>query len=169
MKKNNKRNFSAQPPGGGMIDTYTGLDLVTEIKSSDFKKDNFQKRPLFVDNCKNCGSSFKNANGDEYSYGQYENPSAPSGSNIFGTGLSWGQLFGTAANIYSQEQQQQILQQTQQVQQGQSQLNQQKLREQQAALEAQKAKARIWIPVTIGISVLLVGFGAYYIFKKKKA
>lgn len=167
MKKNNKKNFSAQPPGGGMIDTYTGLDLVTEIKSSDFDKDNFQKRPLFVDNCKNCGNgTFKNANGDGYNYGEYQQR-GPRGSNILGTGLSWGQLFGTAANIYSQEQQQQILEQTQQVQQGQSQLEQQKLREQQLKLEAQKAKSRIWIPVTIGISVLLVGFGAYYIFKKK--
>lgn len=166
MKKNNKRNFSAQPPGGGMIDTYTGLDLVTEIKSSDFNKDNFQKRPLFVDNCKNCSNGvFKNANGDEYAYGEYEQR-GPSGSNILGTGLSWGQLFGTAANIYSQEQQQQILEDTKDVQAGQSQLEREKRR---AELEKQKLKSRIWIPITIGVSVLLVGFGAYYIFKKKKA
>ena len=59
-----KRNFAAQPEGGGEITILTGRDLMTEVTPNTFEERVFQKRPLFVDNCKNC-DSMKNITGNK--------------------------------------------------------------------------------------------------------
>ena len=60
-----KKNFAAQPSGGGQIVTLTGLDLTSEVNSD---QNIFQKSPNFIDNCKDCGMK-KNFDDSGYGYG----------------------------------------------------------------------------------------------------
>jgi len=58
-----KKNFAGQPAGGGNITILTAQDLMLDVNPAP---PIFQKRPLFVDNCKNCNKmeNFANADGE---------------------------------------------------------------------------------------------------------
>jgi len=52
-----KKNFSAQPLDtntGGILNVLTGKDLISQVPNQDMNRTAFTKRPLFVDNCKDC-------------------------------------------------------------------------------------------------------------------
>ena len=55
------KNFAGQPPQGGMMEILTGRELTTDVREAEF-----QKMPLFIDNCKNC-NNMKNADGSFFS------------------------------------------------------------------------------------------------------
>ena len=171
-----KKNFAAQPEGGGMIDMLTGLDLTTDIRPSDFDNNRvFQKNQIF-NNCQNCnsmknasGSTFKNA--DDYGY-QDEG----GGGGGFLEGITLNSLLGIGANIYGNVQQRDIAEQTAQITANQAAAAQAAAAQARADAEAERAKSAGMVgkikayalPIAITGGVVIVGIAAYFFFKKKK-
>jgi hypothetical protein len=174
-----KKNFAAQPEGGGMIDMLTGLDLTTDIRPSDFDNNRvFQKNKIF-NNCQNCnsmknasGSTFKNAD-DGYDYGYNDSSSSGGG---FLAGLTLSDLLKTGSTIYGNVQQRDIAQQTAQITANQAEIE--RARAAQARSDAEAARANsagvvgkikaYALPIAITGVVAIAGIAAYFFFKKKK-
>lgn len=52
-----KKNFSAQPLDtntGGVLNVLTAKDLMSQVPNQDMNRTAFTRRPLFVDNCRDC-------------------------------------------------------------------------------------------------------------------
>jgi len=154
------KNFAGQPPQGGMMEILTGRELTTDVKEAEF-----QKRPLFIDNCKNC--SMKNVNGDEYDVAANEEPSSGGWlSSAFDV-----IKFGTG--VWADERQRQTAQEQAQAA---LQIEQARLAAQRAAAAAEASKSESVAnkikayALPIGITGVLVigGIAAYFYFKKKK-
>jgi hypothetical protein len=171
------KNFAGQPVQGGMMNVLTGLNLTTEIAPGQI----FLKRPLFIDNCKNC-NNMKNFtdygyignddSGDQYGYGggDYGYSTPKGGGGFLGglfDGIKLGDVVKIAGQIYSNEQQIKLARE------------QGKITEEQAAkarLELQKLKATedkssiiksYGLPIAIGGVVIIAGIATYFYFKKK--
>lgn len=171
-----KKNFAQQPDGGGMINILTANDLSTDI--TNFNSNNiFQKRPNFIDNCKNndnCNckncNTMKNANGFANATGYDEG-----GSSIL-DGFNLNSLINSAATIYGTSQQIKLAQETKAIKDREEEIARQnaaieRQRTQQAELGSGGAVAKIKayaLPIAITGGVIIVGIAAYFFFKKKK-
>jgi len=141
-----KLNFAQQPDGGGMIDILTARDLTSDVVNGD---GSFLPRPLFVDNCKNCGMNTK----------------------MGADGSLFGQIVDTAkygVGIWSQQQQSQAA--TEQAQLA-LQIEQQKTAQEKAdALAAQTKASTIksyGLPIAIAGGVIVLGIATYFLLRKK--
>lgn len=165
-----KKNFAGQPAGGGNITILTAKDLMLDVNPAPPV---FQKRPLFVDNCKNCNmENFVNADGE---YG------AEKGS--FWSGINFGTILDTAktgVGIWATQQQNKSA--AEQAQYA-LQIERQRLEQERAKAEAEAAKAAAEsakagsiagkikayaLPITITGVLVIGGIAAYFYFKKKK-
>lgn len=159
------KNFAGQPDGGGEITILTGRDLMTNI-TPDMSNSIFQKKPLFVDNCKNS-SSMKNL--DAYgntldAYGSTEKVSTF--DKIFDV-----VKFGTG--IWSNQQQRQSAEEQAQraLEIEQTRLAQERAKTAAAQAESSTVVGKIKaysLPILITGVVVVGGIAAYFFFKKKK-
>jgi hypothetical protein len=158
------RGFAAQPVNGGMMDVLTGLDLGTDVNPTETQKI-FQKRPLFVDNCKGC-KSFKGLNGFKSEDGT---SSSASSASSFWSGLNFGDIFKTGASIYSTTQQSNIAD-------AQLKAQQQKTAQAQAATAQTAAQGSsiativksYTTPIILVGVIGIAGIATYFYFKKKR-
>lgn len=177
-----KKNFAAQPSGGGQIVTLTGLDLTSEVNSD---QNIFQKSPNFIDNCKDCGmkKNFDDS-GYGYDYGYDYSGSgmsttttaAPKKSGGFFSGIDFGDVLGiakTGAEIWSSDQQRKSAQEQAQLA---LQIEQQRLMQERAKAQAEAAKSSsitakaksYVVPIAVTGVLVIGGIAAYFYFKKKK-
>ena len=181
-----KKNFAAQPSGGGQIRTLTGLDLTTDVTPDQSL---FQKSPNFIDNCKDCGmkKNFDDNYGYDYGYDDYYSgaispvnnqttTAAPKSGGGFFSGIDFGDILGiakTGAEVWSSDQQRKSAQEQAQLA---LQIEQQRLMQERAKAQAEaaksssiaeKAKSYI-IPIAVTGVVVIGGIAAYFYFKKKK-
>ena len=63
------KNFAGQPEGGGNITILTAEDLIFDVNPTP---PIFQKRPIFVDNCKNCNNMENFANFADERYKNFD-------------------------------------------------------------------------------------------------
>jgi len=63
------KNFAGQPEGGGNITILTAQDLIFDVNPTP---PIFQKRPIFVDNCKNCNNMENFANFADERYKNFD-------------------------------------------------------------------------------------------------
>jgi hypothetical protein len=171
-----KKNFAGQPAGGGNITILTGQDLMLDVNPAP---PIFQKRPLFVDNCKNCNmENFANADGE---YGIFKNGDGDKGG--FWSGINFGTVLDTAktgVGIWAQQQQNRSA--AEQAQYA-LEIERQRLAQERAKAEAEAAKAEAEsskagsvagkikayaLPITITGVLVIGGIAAYFYFKKKK-
>lgn len=164
-----KKNFAGQPAGGGNITILTAKDLMLDVNPAPPV---FQKRPLFVDNCKNCNmENFVNADGE---YGE---------KGSFWSGINFGTILDTAktgVGIWATQQQNKSA--AEQAQYA-LQIERQRLEQERAKAEAEAAKAAAEsakagsiagkikayaLPITITGVLVIGGIAAYFYFKKKK-
>ena len=167
-----KKNFAGQPAGGGNITILTAQDLKLDVNPAP---PIFQKRPLFVDNCKNCNmENFANANGDS-EYGDKKGG--------FFSGINFGTILDTAktgVGIWATQQQSRSA--AEQAQYA-LEIERQRLAQERAKAEAEAAKAEAEsakagsiagkikayaLPITITGVLVIGGIAAYFYFKKKK-
>ena len=167
-----KKNFAGQPAGGGNITILTAKDLMLDVNPAP---PIFQKRPLFVDNCKNCNmENFVNVDGE---YGE------PKQKGGFFSGINFGTILDTAktgAGIWATQQQNRSA--AEQAQYA-LQIERQRLEQERARAEAESAKAAAEsakagsiagkikayaLPITITGVLVIGGIAAYFYFKKKK-
>jgi len=157
-----KKNFAGQPAGGGNITILTAQDLMLDVNPAP---PIFQKRPLFVDNCKNCNKMENFANAD----GEY--------------GINFGTILDTAktgVGIWATQQQSKSAAEQAQIA---LQIERQRLEQERARAEAEAAKAAgesakagsvagkikaYALPITITGVLVIGGIAAYFYFKKKK-
>lgn len=159
------RGFAAQPVNGGMMDVLTGLDLGTDVNPAETQKI-FQKRPLFVDNCKGC-KSFKGLNGFKSEDGTSSDE--PDEDSSFWSGLNFGDIFKTGASIYSTTQQSNIAD-------AQLKAQQQKTAQAQAATAQTAAQGSsiativksYTTPIILVGVIGIAGIATYFYFKKKR-
>jgi hypothetical protein len=169
-----KKNFAGQPAGGGNITILTAQDLMLDVNPAP---PIFQKRPLFVDNCKNCNKmeNFANFEADK-EYGDKEKGGFFSGIN-FGTILDTAK---TGVGIWATQQQSKSAAEQAQIA---LQIERQRLEQERARAEAEAAKAAgesakagsvagkikaYALPITITGVLVIGGIAAYFYFKKKK-
>jgi hypothetical protein len=167
-----KKNFAGQPAGGGNITILTAQDLKLDVNPAP---PIFQKRPLFVDNCKNCNmENFANANGDS-EYGDKKGG--------FFSDIKFGNILDTVkvgAGYWAQQQQNRSA--AEQAQYA-LEIERQRLAQERARAEAEEAKAAgesakagsvagkikaYALPITITGVLVIGGIAAYFYFKKKK-
>ena len=180
------KNFAGQPVQGGMMNVYTGLDLTTEVAPGQI----FLKRPLFIDNCKNCNSmkNFTNEYGyrhteDDYGYDPYEydvygydpeqsggGKPPKKGGGLFGglfDGIKFGDVVKIAGQIYSNEQQIRLAQQQGTITREQAEKALLDLRRQQNTPDKSNIIKAYGLPIAIGGVVIIAGIATYFYFKKK--
>jgi len=165
-----KKNFAGQPAGGGNITILTAQDLMLDVNPAP---PIFQKRPLFVDNCKNCNKmeNFANADGE---YGK---------KGGFFSGINFGTILDTAktgVGIWATQQQSKSAAEQAQIA---LQIERQRFEQERARAEAEAAKAAgesakagsvagkikaYALPITITGVLVIGGIAAYFYFKKKK-
>ena len=165
------KNFAGQPDGGGEITILTGRDLITNI-TPDMSNSIFQKKPLFVDNCKNS-SSMKNLDaygdnllGNAYGDNLGNPPKVSTFNKIFDV-----VKFGTG--IWSNEQQRQSAEEQAQraLEIEQTRLAQERAKTAAAQAESSTVVGKIKaysLPILITGVVVVGGIAAYFFFKKKK-
>lgn len=182
-----KKNFAGQPAGGGNITILTAQDLKLDVNPAP---PIFQKRPLFVDNCKNCNmENFANADGE---YGIFKNGNgdvptptpqgAPKKGGFF-SDIKFGNILDTVkvgAGYWAQQQQNRSA--AEQAQYA-LEIERQRLAQERARAEAEAAKAEAEsakagsvagkikayaLPITITGVLVIGGIAAYFYFKKKK-
>ena len=182
------KNFAGQPVQGGMMNVYTGLDLTTEVAPGQI----FLKRPLFIDNCKNCNSmkNFTDYGYTEYSneediygyqYGDYDvygyeeeqsggGKPPKKGGGLFGgffDGIKFGDVIKVAGQIYSNEQQIRLAQQQGTITREQAEKALLDLRRQQNTPSKANIIKAYGLPIAIGGVVIIAGIATYFYFKKK--
>ena len=164
------RGFAAQPVNGGLMDVLTGLDLGTDVNPAETQKI-FQKRPLFVDNCKGC-KSFKGLNGfksEDGTSSSASSGSSGSSASSFWSGLNFGDILKTGASIYSTTQQSNIAD-------AQLKAQQQKTAQAQAATAQTAAQGSsiativksYTTPIILVGVIGIAGIATYFYFKKKR-
>lgn len=178
------KNFAGQPDGGGQITILTGRELTTDVRPSDTF---FQKRPLFVPNCKNCDmNNFKNF--DDYSaYADYSGYSGEEvgstgaaeaekgGKGGFWSGLNLGTILDvgkTGVGIWASGQERKSAEQQAQAALA---IERQRLQQEQLRARTEEAKASsvagkvkaYALPIAITGVVVVAGIAAYFYFKKK--
>lgn len=169
-----KKNFAGQPEGGGNITILTANDLKFDVNQAP---PIFQKRPLFVDNCKNCNKmeNFANFEAD----GEYGDEK----KGGFFSGINFGTILDTAktgVGIWATQQQNRSAAEQAQIA---LQIERQRLEQERARAEAEAAKAAgesakagsiagkikaYALPITITGVLVIGGIAAYFYFKKKK-
>jgi hypothetical protein len=169
------KNFAGQPEGGGNITILTAQDLMFDVSPTP---PIFQKRPIFVDNCKNCNNmeDFRNL-------GAYDDSATTTKSGGFFSGLDFGTILDTAkigVGIWATDKQSKAAEEQAKLalQIENQRLQQEEARAQaeaaRAAAEASKAgsvagKIKAYIlPITITGVLVIGGIAAYFYFKKKK-
>jgi len=170
------KNFAGQPVQGGMMNVLTGLDLTTEIAPGQI----FLKRPLFIDNCKNCNNmkNFDDYGYEDYGYEDYgysdpnfdytENkPKKGGGLGGFFGGISFGDLIKIGGQIYSNEQQIKLAQQQGNITKEQADKALLELRKQQSTPNKADIIKSYGLPIAIGGVVIIAGIATYFYFKKK--
>ena len=175
------KNFAGQPEGGGNITILTAQDLMFDVSPTP---PIFQKRPIFVDNCKNCKmENFSNFGGEDYGYdyGAYDSPqtTTPEKSGGFFSGFKIGDLLNVGTSVLDtvnlKPRNEAALAQGQiALEIEQQRLEQERLKAERAKLDAEKAglganKIKAYIlPITITGVLVIGGIAAYFYFKKKK-
>lgn len=144
-----KLNFAGQPEEGGVIVMLTGKDLRTDVQDTGGKL--WQKRPLFVDNCKDC-NKFTNATGGK--------------KNTVGDVVD-NLKYGLDLWSSSQQRKADKLAAEQAVRLAQLQTAAEAQKTQQAGLKASTIKSYA-VPIAIAGGLAIVGIATYFIFKKKK-
>ncbi len=180
-----KKNFAGQPAGGGNITILTAQDLMLDVNPAP---PIFQKRPLFVDNCKNCNKmeNFANFEADkEYGGTQQKAPRKKGDKEKGGffSGINFGTILDTAktgVGIWATQQQSKSAAEQAQIA---LQIERQRLEQERARAEAEAAKAAgesakagsvagkikaYALPITITGVLVIGGIAAYFYFKKKK-
>ena len=146
------KNFAGQ--GDSMLTVLTANELTTEVAPAE---NIFERRPLFIDNCKNCNmQNFANVDGAEGNT-TFENI-------LDFTKVGLGIWSDRQSQISAREQAELALQ-----------IERQKILQEQLKTEREQAKAdsmagRIkayGIPLAIGGVVVIGGIAAYFYFKKK--
>ena len=178
-----KKNFTTPPNGAGMLTELTGLDLKSDVYPS---KNIFQKRPIFIDNCREC-QPFKhekmnlklNVSGaDDYGYSLTDAPSGSSsdssgGGGGFFSGLTLNDLISTGAGIYSTTQQSQQLQSAAEIERLKAQQAQADAIAAQAGARGQESMASTIkayaVPIAVAGVVIVGGIAAYFMFRKKSS
>jgi len=163
------------------MNVYTGLDLTTEVAPGQI----FLKRPLFIDNCKNCNSmkNFTDEYGytheyteDDYGYDPYDvygyDPGRPpkKGGGLFGgffDGIKFGDVIKIAGQIYSNEQQIKLAEQQGTITKEQAEKALLELRRQQNTPDKSNIIKAYGLPIAIGGVVIIAGIATYFYFKKK--
>ena len=181
------KNFAGQPEGGGNITILTAQDLNFDVTPNP---PIFQKRPIFVDNCKNCNmENFSNFGGEDYGYdyGAYDDSPqqkvTPKKSGGFFSGFDIGDLLNvgktTLDTLTLKQRNEAALAQGQvALEIEQQRLEQERLKalrsQSDAEKEASKAgsaatKIKAYVlPITITGVLVIGGIAAYFYFKKKK-
>lgn len=166
------KNFAGQPEGGGNITILTAQDLIFDVTPNP---PIFQKRPIFVDNCKNCNNMENFANFEAY------DDSAKSGG--FFSGLDFGDVLGIGKTVFESSLEKKRREAA--LAQGQLalQIEEQRLQQERARAEAETARAAAEaskagsvagkikayiLPITITGVLVIGGIAAYFYFKKKK-
>jgi hypothetical protein len=158
------KNFAGQPEGGGNITILTAQDLMFDVTPNP---PIFQKRPIFVDNCKNCNNM--------------ENFSNFAGG--FFDGFKIGDLLNVGTTVLDEatrkKKEEAALAQAQVA----LEIEQQRLEQERARAEAEAARAAAEaskagsvatkikayvLPITITGVLVIGGIAAYFYFKKKK-
>jgi hypothetical protein len=176
-----KKNFTTPPNGAGMLTELTGLNLRSDVYPS---KNIFQKRPIFIDNCREC-QPFKhekmnlklNASGaDEYGYSLTDSTAPETsggGGGGFFSGLTLNDLITTGAGIYSTTQQSQQLQSAQEIERLKAQQAQADAIAAQAGARGQESMAATIkayaLPIAVAGVVIVGGIAAYFMFRKKSS
>lgn len=169
-----KKNFSAQPldtSTGGVQTVLTGKDLVSDVPNQNMDRTAFVRRPLFVDNCRDCkgfsdsrkrnilGLGKKKKKDDGYGYGD---------ENKF----QFGDVLDTlkfGVQTWSSEQQRKA--------DAEAAAAALELAKRQNAAEAlrlqqQQEKSSLvkkyTVPILVTGGVVILGIITYFVFKKKK-
>ena len=180
-----KKNFAGQPAGGGNITILTAQDLKLDVNPAP---PIFQKRPLFVDNCKNCNmeKTFANFGAyDEFDTFDYDTPKTSDkkkGGGFF-SGINFGTVLDTAktgVGIWAtQQQNRSAAEQAQyalQIERQRLEQERERARTEEAKAAGESAKAgsvagkikAYALPITITGVLVIGGIAAYFYFKKKK-
>lgn len=159
------KNFAGQPDGGGEITILTGRDLMTNI-TPDMSNSIFQKKPLFVDNCKNCNMKNLDAYGYDNTLDTTTTDKVSTFDKIFDV-----VKFGTG--IWSNQQQRESAEQQAQraLEIEQTRLAQERAKAAAAQAESSTVVGKIKAystPILITGVVVIGGIAAYFFFKKKK-
>jgi hypothetical protein len=178
------KNFAGQPEGGGNITILTAQDLMFDVSPTP---PIFKKRPIFVDNCKNCKmENFSNFGGEDYGYdyGAYDDSPQQTTLTSSKRGSFWddfniGDVLKVGTTVLDEatrkKKEEAALAQGQiALEIEQQRLEQERLKAERAKLDAEKAglganKIKAYIlPITITGVLVIGGIAAYFYFKKKK-
>jgi len=173
-----KKNFSAQPldtSTGGVQTVLTGKDLVSDVPNQNMDRTAFVRRPLFVDNCRDCKGFSDSRKRNIFGLGKkkddgviYDSGADLTDNKKFGVGDIFDTLkFGV--QTWSSEQQRKA--------DAEAAAAALELAKRQNAAEAlrlqqQKEKASLvskyTVPILVTGRVVILSIITYFVFKKKK-
>ena len=167
-----KKNFSAQPldtSTGGVQTVLTGKDLVSDVPNQNMDRTAFVRRPLFVDNCRDCKGFSDSRKRNIFGLGKKKDDGyGYSDENKF----QFGDVLDTlkfGVQTWSSEQQRKA--------DAEAAAAALELAKRQNAAEAlrlqqQKEKASLvskyTVPILVTGGVVILGIVTYFVFKKKK-
>lgn len=174
-----KKNFSAQPLDtntGGVQTVLTGKDLMSDVPNQNMDRNAFLKRPLFVDNCKDCkGFSSDSRKRNIFGLGKKKDDGV-----IFDSGagldadkkFQFGDVLDTlkfGVETWSSSQQRKA-----DAEAAAAALELAKRQREAEALRLQQAKektslvSKYTVPILVTGGVVILGIITYFVFKKKK-
>lgn len=175
-----KKNFSAQPLDtrtGGVQNVLTGQDLMSEVPRQNMNRNAFVRRPLFVDNCRDCKGfvSEKSRKRNLFGLGKKKDDGVIFDS---GAGLDDNKKFGITdvldtlkfgVTTWSSEQQRKADAEAAaaalELARRQNAAEALKLQQQQ---EKSNLVKKYTVPILVTGGVIIVGIITYFVFKKKK-
>ena len=162
------KDFAGQPAGGGMIEILTGRELKTGITPETFPTPIFEHRPLFDDNCNECGQKMQQMNADGFvnQTGTTAESKTSTFDQIFGVIKLGADVWTTSqTSKTAQEQAQAALQ----IKQAEAEAERARIAAEEAKAASTKEKLKGYIlPITVTGLVVIGGIAAYFYFKKKK-
>ena len=175
-----KKNFSAQPLDtrtGGVQNVLTGQDLMSEVPRQNMNRNAFVRRPLFVDNCRDCkgfidGSRKRNL----FGLGKKKKDDGVIFDSLTGEGdnkkFGIGDVLDTlkfGVQTWSSEQQRKADAEAAaaalELARRQNAAEALKLQQQQ---EKSNLVKKYTVPILVTGGVIIVGIITYFVFKKKK-
>lgn len=174
-----KKNFSAQPldtTTGGIQTVLTGKDLMSDVPNQDMNRNAFLRRPLFVDNCKNCKdfSSDTSRKRNIFGLGKKKKDGVifDSGAALDNKKFGVGDVLDTlkfGVQTWSSEQQRKADAEAAaaalELARRQNAAEALKLQQQQ---EKSNLVKKYTVPILVTGGVVILGIVTYFVFKKKK-
>jgi len=172
-----KKNFSAQPLDtrtGGVQNVLTGKDLMSEVPNQDMNRNAFVRRPLFVDNCRDCKGfvSEKSRKRNIFGLGKKKNENDGYGADLDNKKFGVGDVLDTlkfGVQTWSSEQQRKADAEAAaaalELARRQNAAEALKLQQQQ---EKSNLVKKYTVPILVTGGVIILGIITYFVFKKKK-